>query len=65
MNTGKSLGIALAIKQIKNKDLAEKLGVHTAQITNWKKGQKMRESNLVSLCEALEMPVSEFIKLGE
>ena len=65
MNTGKSLGIALIKKGIKGKDLANKLEVHPSQISNWKRGQSMKEANLIALCEALDMPVSEFIALGE
>lgn len=65
MNTAKSLAVALANKEMRSKDLAEALGVTQAQISNWKRGQAMKAANLSKICEALEIPVSEFIALGE
>ncbi len=65
MNLGKSLAIAIAQKQIKNKDLAEAMEVRTQQVTNWKASGAIKQSSLEKICEYFNMPVSEFIKLGE
>lgn len=65
MNLGKSLAIAIAQKQIKNKDLAEAMGVKTQQVTNWKGSGAIKQSYLEKICEYFDMKVSEFIELGE
>lgn len=65
MNISKSLKVALAMRGLKNIELAEKLGTSKQQVSNWIKTSTMKQSNLIQICEALEMPVSEFIALGE
>ena len=65
MNCGKSLGIALAMKRVKRKDLAEAVGVVPQQVSNWVSSGSMSNSNLVKVCDALDMKVSDFVKLGE
>jgi len=65
MDLGKSLKVALAIKGVMNKELAEKLNVKTQQVTNWIRRGKIKQSYLIAICELLEMSVSEFIALGE
>ena len=64
MNLGKSLEIALIKKGIKKKDLAVQMEVKPQQVTQWVRGS-ISKSHLVNICDFLEMPVSEFIALGE
>ncbi len=66
MNIGKSIKVACAQKEIQQQDLAEMLGLSTVTIStlaNNKGGCKQK--TLVALAGAFEMPVSEFIALGE
>ena len=65
MDLGKSLRVAMARKGIKNKELAEHMGVHTAHITTWRREGSIGRDNLVAIADYFEMPVSEFVKLGE
>lgn len=65
MHLGTSLKIALAMKNLKNKELAEHLGVSSAQVSNWVSSGKMTLANLNRVCDALGMSVSEFVALGE
>lgn len=65
MNLGKSIRVALAIKDMKNKDLAEKLETSSQQVSNWIKTGAMNNDTLQTICRAIDMPVSEFIALGE
>jgi transcriptional regulator with XRE-family HTH domain len=65
MDLGKSLRIAIAEKGIKHKDLADHLGVHSSHITKWLREGSIGRDNLVAIAEYFEMPVSEFVKLGE
>lgn len=65
MNTGKSLKIAL-IRKGKSQDwLAKELDKSNQQICNWCASKTMRGVTLTLICDVLEMPVSEFIALGE
>lgn len=65
MNLGKSLNIALVKKGMKKKELAEKLGVGQPLISTWASKGSMTRANLEKICEVLDMPVSEFVALGE
>ena len=65
MNCGKSLGIALAMKGMKRKDLADAVGVVPQQVSNWVSSGSMSSSNLTKVCDVLKMKVSDFVKLGE
>jgi len=65
MNLSKSLRLAIAKKGIKHKDLANALGTSSQQISNWLKSGSIKQSSIVDIAKFFEMPVSEFIALGE
>lgn len=64
MNLGKSLKIALAERDIGNKEVAAELNTTSQQVTLWKKG-RISQKNLGLVCDFLDITVSEFIALGE
>lgn len=63
-NTAKCLRIAMKIKQINGSDLAIKIGVHRAQISQWR-GNQIPKHHLDSVVGALGYTIFEFLKLGE
>ena len=65
MDLGRSLKIALAQKGKRNKDLVEALDVGPVLVSLWIRHGKMNHTNLERICKFLEMPVSEFVALGE
>lgn len=66
MNLSKSLRVALAKREMKNKDFAVLMSVTPQQVSNWVSGQyDISQRNMVKACSVLGMPVSEFILLGE
>ena len=65
MDLSKSLKVAIAMKGVKHKDLAEQLGTTSQQISNWIKSGAIKQSSLVSICGCLGFSVSEFVALGE
>lgn len=64
MDAGKSLRVAMAMRGVKNKKLAEDMGVSNQQVTNWLSGP-VGLGNIKSLSEYFGMKVSAFIALGE
>lgn len=65
MNLSKSLRVAIANEGIKHKDLAVKLGVSSQQVSNWLRTGAIKQTNIIDLCIAFNMPVSKFVALGE
>jgi DNA-binding Xre family transcriptional regulator len=65
MNFRVSLEIALATRNMKKKELAEKLGVYPSAITTWIKANQVTFDRLEAISKALDYKVSEFIALGE
>lgn len=65
MHLGKSLEIALIKCDMKKGSLADHMGVVPQQVSQWIRTGSIRWSTLKEICNLLEMPVSEFIKLGE
>ena len=65
MNLGKSLKIALAMKEIKQKELADKIDVSPQQISNWVSNGRISSPNQEVVSKALGMKLREFIALGE
>jgi len=67
MNIGKSLKIALALKEVKQKDLAEYLDVHHQAVSRWcqSEDQGMHLHTLNQICDFLGMTPSELLSLGE
>lgn len=65
MNLSKSLRLVIAEKGIKHKELAKALGTSSQQVSNWLKSGAIKQSSIVDIANYFEMPVSEFIALGE
>lgn len=65
MNLSKSLRLAIAEKGIRHKELADAIGCSSQQVSNWLKSGSIKQSTLVAIAEYFEMPVSEFVALGE
>ena len=65
MNISKSLRIAMIHKSVKQSDVAKGLGVGVPQISKWANNQVITSKRMHDLARYFEMPVSEFIKLGE
>ena len=65
MNIGKSIKVALAMKGIKQKDLAEKMGRHHVYISQLCNKEKVGSKAIESVASALGMKVSELVALGE
>ena len=55
----------MAVKNVKNKELAEALDTSSQQVSMWLRTGSILHKNLVAICGFLDMPVSEFIALGE
>lgn len=65
MNVGRSLRVALAKKDMNQKDLAEKMGVSGAYVNKLANNKSAGMGSVQKLSEFFDMPVSEFLKLGE
>ena len=65
MNTGKSLRIALAIKEKNQQWLADELGVKKQMVSYWINGTSLKSEIVSNICCVLEYKPSEFIALGE
>tara|TARA_R110000851_G_scaffold75246_4_gene165912 strand:- start:344 stop:544 length:201 start_codon:yes stop_codon:yes gene_type:complete len=65
MHTGEKLKIALAMKQIKSKEMAEKLGTSPQQVSNWVSSGKITILTVSDMCEVLGMTLGEFFAIGE
>ncbi len=65
MDLSKSLKVAIAMKGVKHKDLAEQLGTTSQQISNWLKSGAIKQSSLIPISKALDLSVSKFVALGE
>jgi len=66
MNIGRSLKIALVMKEMRQTELAEKIGCNQSNISYWaSRGSKIHLETVEKLASALGYPVSEFIALGE
>ena len=65
MNLGKSLKVALAANELKNKDFAAMLDVSAPQVSKWITTGRISWSNQEAISKALNMKVSEFVALGE
>jgi len=61
----KSLSIALAMRGMKQKELAEKMQCTAPYISKVMANGKLSVSKLNEIAEALNMTLWEFIKLGE
>jgi DNA-binding Xre family transcriptional regulator len=58
---GARLHIVLAERNVSKKDFAAKMDVAPTQVSRWINSKTMKLSQIVAICEALKMPVMEFI----
>lgn len=65
MNTGKSLAIAIATKQIKKSEFAREMRITSQYVCYLLSKESWSASMLKRASDYFEMPVSDFIKLGE
>lgn len=65
MDIGKSLKIALLKNNMEQADLANKIGIHQANISKIACGKNITTETLGRLAGAFNMKVSEFVALGE
>lgn len=65
MNLSKAINKALADKEMSNTELASRMGVSCDQISRWKRDATIGLPRLESMAKALDMNVSQLIKLGE
>lgn len=66
MNIGKSIKIACAMRDLTHYELADKAGVSTVTLSSLVNNKtSCKQKTLESLAKAVDLPVSEFIALGE
>lgn len=65
MNLRKSVMIALAHREMKQKDLADQIGMSQGSMSQLMNQTSCTGATLQKLAAAFDMKVSEFIKLGE
>jgi len=65
MNIGKSMRIALAMRDMERQELAQLMGVTPVTVSRLIGQQTCSGSVLKNIARALEMKVSEFVALGE
>ena len=65
MHTGEKLKIALAMKQVKGKELAVQLGTSAQQVSNWVSSGKITISTVTTICNELDMTLGDFFAIGE
>lgn len=65
MNVGKSLKMALAKRDMNQTQLAEKLKCTQVWINRLANSESASMATVTQLAEAMDMKVSDFIKLGE
>ena len=65
MNLGKAVKVALAMKGVRQVDLAAKMGKHHVYISRLCNQEFIGMEALQNIAEALDMKVSELVALGE
>ncbi len=65
MNTGKSLRILMAAKNISSNELAEKLGCTTQTIVNYRKNENQSFIAVEKLADFFEMSADKFIAVAD
>jgi hypothetical protein len=63
-NIGKSIKVALAIRDIKNIELAEHFNVLPQQVIRWKNMEDHSFHRIQDFCAFFNMSVDEFVRLG-
>lgn len=65
MNIKKSIRVALAQKDMTQGDLAEKIGMTASNLSLLMNRESIPTARLAQIAEALDMKVSDLLKLGE
>lgn len=65
MNAGKSIKVAMAKRDITQKDLAERMGVSRQYVSQMIGSEQIGIGTINKLAETFGMKVSEFLALGE
>ena len=65
MHLGNAVKIALVMKGMKQKDLAEAMGVTTVYVSRICRQESIGMNSVKAIADALGMKVSELVKLGE
>lgn len=65
MNVGKSLKVALAMKEITQAELAKRMGLTHTWVSALANKPKASTATIEALATQFEMKVSEFVALGE
>lgn len=65
MNVSKSIRVALAMRELTQKQLAERLGMYESAVSQLVNRSSITTDKLKQVADALEMKVSELVALGE
>lgn len=65
MNVSKAIRIALAMKEMNQKQLAERMGMYESAVSQLVNRSSITTDKLKQVADALGMKVSELISLGE
>ena len=65
MNVSKSIRVALAMRELTQKQLAERLGMYESAVSQLVNRSSITTDELKQVADALGMKVSELVALGE
>lgn len=65
MNISKSIRVALAMRELTQKQLAERLGMYESSVSQLVNRSSITTDKLKQVADALDMRVSELVALGE
>lgn len=65
MNVSKSIRVALAMRELTQKQLAERLGMYESAVSQLVNRSSITTDKLKQVADALDMKVSELVALGE
>ena len=65
MNVSKSIRVALAMRELTQKQLAERLGMYESAVSQLVNRSSITTDKLKQVANALDMRVSELVALGE
>ena len=65
MNLSKAIRVALAMKEMNQKQLAERLGMYESAMSQLINRPSITTEKLTQIADALDMKVSELVSLGE
>ena len=65
MNISKSIRVALAMRELTQKQLAERLGMYESAVSQLVNRSSITTDKLKQVADALDMRVSELVALGE